>query len=596
MSQRGAQITPAEFRNGLVAVWELLTPHRSRMLLVTILGIVVAITGAFIPYAVGKFLDALNTAAQTQLHTDIRVVFTMFAIWFGIQALNQVFGWTARYYSREIPELFQFSVHQIAITHLLRLPMSFHKQNRMSELREIVGRAANMVSSVLLTVSDSLVSFLSVIIGIAIAFTINIQLASLLLAGALVYVVVMVRTVRVSAHLHREGIDAWSKAMGRAHTPVHYVDSIKAFASEAYENKRMQEMFTTAIKKWMRMESVWTKIDGFQRAVVFIVQGSIFVSAIFLVFRGDMTIGDLVAFNGYALMFLGPLVQIGFSWQRIQNGISSAAALKEKILVVDTEVYEPEDAEPLKELRGDVEFKKVSFRYDDGTVDVLKDVSFEVRAGEKVAFVGESGGGKSTIISLLLALYFPTDGSVLIDGKDSRRLKLKEFRLQLAVVPQEIALFNDTAEENIKYGTFKAPSKKVQEAAKVAQAHEFIMSLPKGYKTIVGERGVKLSVGQKQRVAVARAVLRDPRILILDEPTSALDSKTEHDLTRALEKLMQGRTTFIIAHRLSTVRKADKIIVLKGGHIAEIGSHDELMKKQNGEYRRLYEQHIGLRE
>jgi len=344
------------------------------------------------------------------------------------------------------------------------------------------------------------------------------------------------------------------------------------------------------------MENVWSKIDGFQRAVVFIVQGSIFVSAIFLVFRGDMTIGDLVAFNGYALMFLGPLVQIGFSWQLIQNGISSAAALKEKILIADTEVYEPEDAEPLKGLRGDVEFKNVSFRYDDGTVDVLKDVSFEVSAGEKVAFVGESGGGKSTIISLLLALYFPTDGSVLIDGKDSRRLKLKEFRSQLAVVPQEIALFNDTAEENIKYGTFKASNKKVQEAAKVAQAHEFIMSLPKGYKTIVGERGVKLSVGQKQRVAVARAVLRDPRILILDEPTSALDSKTEHDLTRALEKLMQGRTTFIIAHRLSTVRKADKIIVLKDGRIAEIGSHSELAERRNGEYRRLYEQHIGLRE
>jgi len=218
MSPKDNQITPAEFKNGLVAVWELLTPHRSRMMLITILGLVVAVTGALIPYIVGKFLDALNTAAQTQLQTDIQVVFTMFAIWFGIQALNQVFGWTARYYSREIPELFQFSVHQIAIAHLLRLPMSFHKQNRISEIREIVGRAANMVSSVLLTVSDSLVSFLSVIIGIAIAFTINIQLASLLLAGALVYVVVMVRTVRVSAHLHREGIDAWSEAMGRAHT------------------------------------------------------------------------------------------------------------------------------------------------------------------------------------------------------------------------------------------------------------------------------------------------------------------------------------------------------------------------------------------
>jgi len=596
MSSVSTHITSREFKNGLSAVWELLTPHRSRMMLITVLGIVVAVSGAFIPYVVGKFLDALNIAASTQSISDIRLVLVMLVVWFGIQGANQIFGWTARYYSREVPELFQFSVQQRAIAHLLRLPMSFHKQNRMSEIREIVGRAGSMVSSVLLTVSDSMVGFLSVGIGIAIAFTINAELATLLLVGAAVYVVVMVRTVRMSAHLHREGIDAWSDAMGRSHAPVHYIDSVKAFSSEEYENERMGSMFAVAVEKWMKMESVWTKVDGFQRAVVLIVQGSIFVSAIFLVFKGEMTIGDLVAFNGYALMFLGPLVQIGFSWQRIQNGISSAAALKERILTLETERYEPENALALDKLKGDVEFKNVSFKYEDGTSDVLKNVSFSVSAGETVAFVGESGGGKSTIISLLLALYFPTEGSVMIDGKDSRRLKLREYRSQIAVVPQEVALFNDTVGENIQYGTFGASIRKIKEAAEIAQADTFIQSLPKGYDTIVGERGVKLSVGQKQRIAVARAILRDPRILILDEPTSALDSKTEHDLTRALEQLMKGRTTFIIAHRLSTVRKADKIIVLKGGHIAEIGSHDELMKKQNGEYRRLYEQHIGLRE
>jgi ATP-binding cassette, subfamily B, putative efflux pump len=586
----------ANFKIGIFTVWELLEPHRRRIFLITFFGLIVAVTGAFVPFIIGKFLDSLTTAAQSQSLADVKIAFLMLFVWFAIQGVNQFIGFVNQYISREVPELFQFTVHEKAISHLLRLPMSFHKQTRMSEIREIVGRAANMISSVILDVSDTTVSLLSVGIGIAIAFSINTQLALLLLLGALVYVVVMVRTVRASAYLHREGIDAWSRAMGRAHTPVHYVDSIKAFASEAYEDSQVKKSFNRAIEKWMRMENVWTKVDAFQRAVVYIVQGSIFVSSVFLIFRGDLTIGGLVAFNGYSAMFLGPLVRIGFTWHRIQNGLSSAAALKERILMAKTEVYEPENAEPIIEMIGNVKFDNVSFKYDDGDTSVLRNISFEARSGEIVAFVGESGGGKSTIISLILAMYFPTSGKILIDGKDSRRLNLNDFRSQVAVVPQEVALFNDTVEKNIKYGTFTAASKKIQDAAKIAQADEFIKSLPRGYKTLVGERGVKLSVGQKQRVAVARAVLRDPRILILDEPTSALDSKTEHDLTQALEKLMQGRTTFIIAHRLSTVRKADKIVVLEKGRVAEIGSHDELVKKRDSVYKRLYEQHIGLRE
>ncbi len=265
----------------------------------------------------------------------------------------------------------------------------------------------------------------------------------------------------------------------------------------------------------------------------------------------------------------------------------------EKMLDQAPEKYHPENAVILKELRGDIEFKNTSFSYKRGQ-KVLDNVSFTVRAGEVVALVGESGVGKSTLIELLSGYYFANTGKVLVDGRDIKRLDLNFLRGSIGVVPQEVVLFNDTVKNSIRYGKFGASEEEVLSAAKEAYADDFIEKFPKKYETVVGERGIKLSVGQKQRIAIARAILRDPKILILDEPTSALDSATERSVTESLEKLMQGRTTFIVAHRLSTVRKADKILVLEAGTIKEAGNHDELMQKEGGAYRHLYEMHIGL--
>ena len=218
----------------------------------------------------------------------------------------------------------------------------------------------------------------------------------------------------------------------------------------------------------------------------------------------------------------------------------------------------------------------------------MKNVSFTVKPGEVVALVGESGVGKTTLIELILAFHFPTRGKIFIDGHDIRSLDLKNYRSKIATVPQEISLFNDTVLMNIRYGNFGASDVKARRAAEEAHAAEFIESFPKKYRQLVGWRGVKLSTGQKQRIAIARAILRDPRILILDEPTSALDAKSEEVIKASLAKLMRGRTTFIIAHRLSTVQHADKIIVLDKGTIAEVGRHEELLQR-GGIYRRLYD-------
>ena len=243
---------------------------------------------------------------------------------------------------------------------------------------------------------------------------------------------------------------------------------------------------------------------------------------------------------------------------------------------------------------GRLSLKELTFSYNKKDIDVLKDISFVVNPGEKVALVGESGVGKSTLVDLISGYYFPHKGNIHIDDKNIKKLNLGDLREQIAVVPQEVVLFNDTIEKNIQYGSFDASKKELIDAAKEAHAHEFIQKFPKKYRQLVGERGIKLSVGQKQRVAIARAILRNPKILILDEPTSALDIQTEKQITESLEKLMEGRTTIIIAHRLSTVRKADRILVFDKGRLVEEGTHKSLIKKKSGLYKKLYKMHVGL--
>ncbi len=343
--------------------------------------------------------------------------------------------------------------------------------------------------------------------------------------------------------------------------------------------------------------SNWSAIGAtsnfFQRTIVFLTQLTIFILAVRLVANGSITVGELVALNGYALMFFGPVAALGNSWQVIQNGMTAAASA-ETIFERKEEEYVPAGAVRPEHVSGEVRFDHVSFRYGPGQPEVLIDIDFIVKPGQSIALVGESGVGKSTAISLISGYYFPEKGSVTVDGVDTRKLDLNVLRRHIAVVPQEVALFNDTIRANIRYGSFEASDEDVLRVSKEAHIDDFVSALPKKYETIVGERGIKLSVGQKQRVAIARAMLRAPAILILDEPTSALDAGTEQIVTGALEKLMQGRTTFIIAHRLSTVRKADAILVLQKGKVVETGSHHELIAKEGGVYRRLYEYQIGL--
>jgi ABC-type multidrug transport system fused ATPase/permease subunit len=474
--------------------------------------------------------------------------------------------------------------------------MSFHKTKKIGEIGEKINRAAFSLETIIgRIVIDLAPQFLSIIIALVIGFYIEPLLALALLAGVIIYTIILVRSVAPIAEIQREYQTHLWRAFGDSFDLIGNAHAIKQATAEEYEAKRMSDLLKgPVLGLWGKMNKIWSNLTLAQRVIILGTQLTIFIASIIFISRGDMTVGDLLAFNAYATMMFGPFVVVGRNWQTIQNGVIQLEEA-EAVLSEKQENYHPEGSDKNLKIQGNLTFDKVSFRYNEKT-PVLQNINFSVKAGEIIALVGESGVGKSTLVELISGYNFANEGKVLVDGKPIETLDLIALRQQIGIVPQEVVLFNDTILHNIRYGSFSATDEEAKEAAKGAHAYDFIEKFSEKWKQTVGERGVKLSVGQKQRIAIARAILRDPKILVLDEPTSALDAGSEQIITKSLENLMKGKTTFIIAHRLSTVRKADAILVFKEGKIVEKGKHDELLKIQGGEYRRLYELQIGLHE
>lgn len=475
---------------------------------------------------------------------------------------------------------------------LITLPMDFFTNRRVGELNSRLSADLTQIQDTMTTTLAEMIRQIILLIGgVAFLFIVSVKLTLLNLAILPVLIIAAVIFGRFIRKLSREAQDKLAESNTIVQETLQGISNVKAFVNEAYEAGRYQNVLQQVVKIALRGGTFRGIFASFIIFCLFgAVVGVIWYGSV-LVFNGEMTVGNLTTYILYSIFVAGSMG----SFPELYANIQKAVGASERVLELMEEKQEDvsinqADNETKVWIHGALAFNNVSFAYPSrNDVQVLNDVNFSVNAGEKLAIVGPSGTGKTTLASLILRFYEPQTGEILYDNKPAESYALTDIRNQIAIVPQDVLLFGGTIRENIAYGKLNASDQAVEEAARRANAHEFILGFPEGYETLVGERGIKLSGGQRQRVAIARALLKDPAILILDEATSSLDSESERLVQEALEELMKNRTSIIIAHRLSTIRQADKIIVIDGGSVIESGTHDELMAQEKGLYKYLTE-------
>ena len=479
-------------------------------------------------------------------------------------------------------------LRQDLYSHLLNQASSFFERHRTNYLvSRLVTSAAAIEVSVTSTLRDMLRESFTLIAFLSASFYYSWRLTLGSLAIAPIVAVLTARFGTALRNLSRESFEGNKELTDTAQEALSNQTIVKAYRGEARESVR----FTTVAQRIVRANLRTARISGFAPPTIEMI-GVVFI--VFLLFFGQreivsgrMNAAQFVTFLFFLFRSYDPMRKLS----RLQNSMEQALAAAHhvwEIMDEHAELVEKKDARKLQPLVRAIELRNVSFGYANEERSVLREVSLEIPAGSMVALVGESGGGKSTLTKLLPRFHDPVSGGVFWDGIDLRDAKLSSLRGQIALVTQETVLFNDTVRHNISYGKPDATPAEIEEAARIAFAHDFIMELPGGYETIVGERGIFLSGGQRQRLAIARSLLVDAPVLILDEATSALDAESERFVQQAIGNLVRNRTTIVIAHRLSTIRRANTIVVMEGGRITEIGSHAELLAK-GGQYRRLYE-------
>jgi ABC transporter fused permease/ATP-binding protein len=483
-----------------------------------------------------------------------------------------------------------------AYARLIRLPMAFHMQRKVGEwASRLASDLAEIQETIVMLVPQFLRQCVTLIGGVALIAWTSGRLTLVMLASLPLLIVIAILFGRFIRRNSRDTQDRLAESNVIVEETLQGVAVVKAFANEPYEETRYRDGLERVLAAVLRT----AKYRGaFVSFVVFVLFGAVVVVLWYgarMVFAGDLTAGELTRFMMYTMFVAGAMGSFAEIYSSLQRALGATHRVRELLVETpeDLELATPTpstNGEAKRRLRGEVVFEHVAFTYPSRPdAEVLRDVTLTAQAGQRIALVGPSGAGKSTIVSLLLRFYDPSRGRILIDGRDAREYALRDLRNQTAIVPQDVLLFGRSIAENIAYGKPGATEAEIIDAARKANAHDFIAAFPDGYQTHVGERGVQLSGGQRQRVAIARAILRDPAILILDEATSSLDSASESLVLQALETLMAGRTSIIIAHRLSTVRGADRIYVVKDGATVEEGTHAELIARENGIYRMLSE-------
>ncbi|HUR44558.1 MAG TPA: ABC transporter transmembrane domain-containing protein [Candidatus Saccharimonadales bacterium] len=592
-SQAGVELPKAKLNRESIrqalALFRYLRPYRLRFGAALVSLFTGSLLSLSFPYLAGSIVDA--AVLQTKGMGTMGGVDRTALLLVGILALQASLSYFHFLSFATVGQRSLVDLRRDTYARLISLPMTFFAQRRVGEL-------ASRLSADLIQIEDTLISILPQFLrqttllvgGIALIAVTSLKLTGIMLVSLPVLTVVAVIFGRKTRKIAREAQDRLADTATIVEETLQGIVNVKAFANESYELNRYHLGLTNFLTATLRGARLRAAFIAF---IIFALFGSIVLvlwSGARLLQQGEITFGDLTRFILYTTFVAGAMGQFAELYSQLQKAIGATQRVRE--LLRETGEVEarlgPLPASTLARLRGDVVFENVHFTYPSRQgVEVLHAIHLSASPGQRIALVGPSGAGKSTLISLLLRLYDPSSGRLLIDGRDARDYNLAELRGQMSMVPQEVLLFGGTISENIAYGKPGATAKEIEQAARQANAHDFIRGFPEGYATLVGDRGIKLSGGQRQRVAIARAVLKNPAILILDEATSSLDSESEKLIQEALETLMQGRTSFIIAHRLATVRHADRIIVVADGRVVESGTHDELQIIPNGVYRRL---------
>lgn len=539
-------------------------------------------TALVFPYLTGDLVDAVSMS-QEEINRIGMLLLALFV-------LQGIFSYFRVRLFVNVTENMLADIRNDVYRNLIKQPMNFFTQRRVGELTSRMSADISQIHDTFTSNLAQLMRQLIIIVGgIIMLFFITPQLALIMLAIVPVVSVVAFLFGRYIRKFSRTVQDKVADSNAIVEETLQGVQNVKSFANEFFEIGRYNQSVQTIKKLAIKLGNVRGVFFSF---IVTVMMGSLVFLlwySLKLVNQGEITAGQLTTFSFLTIFIAGSLGGIIEQYSQLQKALGAT----DRVLELLDE--EPEDIETTAiqipaeyKINGNVELKNIGFNYPSRKeYEVLKDISLTARAGEKIALVGPSGAGKSTIINLLLRFYEPLQGEILFDGKKSTDFSLTFLRRQMAIVPQDVFLFGGTIKENILYGHQNATDAEIEAAAKKANAHEFILDFPEGYNTVVGERGVKLSGGQRQRIAIARALLKNPTILLLDEATSSLDSESEKLVQDALETLMEGRTSFIIAHRLSTVRNADRIVVVDKGSVVEQGTHTELVHKQNGLYKKL---------